>query len=178
MSTSKLNTQLLLQSITVLFLIAISIMAFSSLFTASAVTQGEPPCDNPEVTVALEAKNTKFNVTEIKVPKDTCIKIVLVNKDDIEHDITIDPHPDDGFDGINLDVGPLQTNSTTFRTPNKDVTYDFYCEIPGHRGQGMEGKFIVGKGNSSSAPGFEVSLSFIGIMGLAAVTLAMKQRKR
>ncbi|MHA1982884.1 MAG: hypothetical protein ACW967_00940 [Candidatus Hodarchaeales archaeon] len=109
-----------------LYLYAISIMglflmvgAFNGNNSSQAEHMTEFPtmeCDNPTaansfVVGAVESETeTLFNVTELRLPKNTCIKLTFVNPNDIEHDFTIliddhdDTTDDDDDPSTNIDV--------------------------------------------------------------------------
>lgn len=71
------------------------------------------------------------------------VRVTLYSGEGAAHDIS--------FEGFNAtsDVVVGQGSSVVLEfTPDKDGTYAYFCTIPGHRQAGMEGKFIVGTGNS------------------------------
>ncbi len=136
-------------------------------------------CDNPTFTVAVAAENTRYNVTEIRVPKNTCVQLIFENKDNVEHDISADPIEGE-FSGFAVHLLTAGVGNTTFQTPNKDVTYPVYCTIPGHREAGMEAKLIVGEGSqedTAGVPGFEVPAMFAALIAVS-LAVVVKSRKR
>lgn len=68
------------------------------------------------------------------------VRIVLVNGENMEHNIAIDELSVDS-DHV-LRAG--ETATVTF-TANREGSFDYYCAIPGHRQAGMEGTFQVGQ---------------------------------
>jgi len=76
------------------------------------------------------------------------VKVTLISGDGAAHNIR--------FDGANIQskdvVGPGNNVLLKF-TAGQEGTFAYYCNIPGHRQAGMEGKFIVGSGISTAANG-------------------------
>ena len=78
-------------------------------------------------------------------PGDT-VKVNLISAEGAEHNIF--------FEGPNAQSEDVigQGNSVTLEfTTSQEGTFAYYCNIPGHRQAGMEGKLIVGSGVSSMA---------------------------
>ena len=74
------------------------------------------------------------------------VKITLISGEGAAHNIAFDD-----FDALSDDVvGQGNSVVLEFR-PDKEGTFAYYCAIPGHRQAGMEGKFIVGSGNSTAS---------------------------
>jgi len=67
------------------------------------------------------------------------VEIVLKNGDGIQHNITV---PD--FNAKAQDVLQKDQESRIVFKADKEGTFPYYCDIPGHRQAGMEGKLIVG----------------------------------
>jgi nitrite reductase (NO-forming) len=74
------------------------------------------------------------------------VKVTLISGEGATHNIHVD--------GVNAQSEDVvgQGNSVVLEfSPDKDGTFAYYCNIPGHRQAGMEGKFIVGSGTSTAA---------------------------
>jgi nitrite reductase (NO-forming) len=74
------------------------------------------------------------------------VKVTLISGEGATHNIHVD--------GVNAQSEDVvgQGNSVVLEfSPDKDGTFAYYCNIPGHRQAGMEGKFIVGSGASTAA---------------------------
>lgn len=83
---------------------------------------------------------------DLKANADDTVKVTLISGEGAEHNIFFKD-----FDALSDNVVG-QGNSTVLEfTPNREGTFVYYCEIPGHRMAGMEGKFIVGSGVSTAA---------------------------
>jgi uncharacterized cupredoxin-like copper-binding protein len=109
--------------------------------------------DSGEVqTVTVATTGMAFDSNELKVIKGKPMKLVLQNKDTVEHDWTITTIPHSAKKGgghahgvkadVHVHTAVGKTESIQF-TPTKDGTYTFYCTVAGHRDAGMEGKLIV-----------------------------------
>lgn len=68
----------------------------------------------------------------------------LIGGDGLEHDLAIDEF------GVQSDkvVAPGAVTTVTFRA-DQAGTFDYYCTIPGHRQNGMEGRVRIGNGNGN-----------------------------
>jgi nitrite reductase (NO-forming) len=74
------------------------------------------------------------------------VRVTLFSGEGAVHNISFE-----GFDALSEDVVG-QGNSVVLEfTPDKEGTFAYICAIPGHRQAGMEGKFIVGSGNSTAS---------------------------
>ena len=74
------------------------------------------------------------------------VKVTLISGEGATHNIHVD--------GVNAQSEDVigQGNSVVLEfSPDNDGTFAYYCNIPGHRQAGMEGKFIVGAGTSTAA---------------------------
>ena len=89
--------------------------------------------------ITVEARDTAFNVESI-VTAPGALEVTLVEEGNLEHTFVVeDP------EGERLDP-KLAVNGDPEATGSFDLTageYVFYCDIPGHRGQGMEGTITV-----------------------------------
>jgi len=89
-------------------------------------------------------------------PGDT-VKVTLISGEGAVHNIVFDV-----FNTRSADVVG-QGNSVVMEfTPDQEGTFAYFCDIPGHREAGMEGKFIVGSGVSSAASGASDSYTSSG----------------
>ena len=83
---------------------------------------------------------------DLKANVSDTVKVTLISGEGAQHNIF--------FEGANAQskdvVGPGNSVTLEF-TPNQDGTFAYYCDIPGHRQAGMEGKFIVGSGVATAA---------------------------
>lgn len=108
----------------------------------------------PVETIEVTAGNMAFNTQEIKLEKGKTYKLVLNNRDALEHDLSVETmplknvkagHSDHGAGNkaalhVHADAG--KTESVQF-TPTEAGTYTFFCTVSGHKEAGMTGKIIV-----------------------------------
>jgi plastocyanin len=96
--------------------------------------------ENPTPTVpgareiAITARNFRFDPSEIRVRAGEPVTIVLTSEGSL-HDFTLG----DGAH-VSADAGKTARGGLKVDAPG---THTFYCTVPGHRSQGMEGKLIV-----------------------------------
>ncbi len=86
--------------------------------------------------VALTASEWEFMPVSITVRKGEPVTLVLVNDGIIEHDVEIAAF------GLHLHTPPGGSLKGSF-VPDKAGTFEFACEIPGHRAAGMVGQIVV-----------------------------------
>ncbi|MCH8907620.1 MAG: cupredoxin domain-containing protein [Candidatus Heimdallarchaeota archaeon] len=160
------------------------ILIVSMVYLTSAPVQvaSLETCNTPTETVTITSPliENRFDKTEIAFSKNTCVELIFVNDQPestlTPHDFVVDSA--DGLTGgINLKPAGGGTESITFMTPDKDITYEFYCAVPTHREIGMEGELIIGAGSSTEDdnPGFGLMLSFIA---LSAMLVTLLRRRR
>jgi plastocyanin len=90
--------------------------------------------------VTIETPDTKFNVKTINTtPGD--LEITLVEKSNIEHTLVVEDADGTTVGGKLAVSGSGDTDTGTY--PLEAGEYVFFCDIPGHRGQGMEGTIVV-----------------------------------
>jgi plastocyanin len=82
------------------------------------------------------AQDIAFEPTEITVPAGA-VEITLTNKGAILHSLVVDGVP--GFKKLEAGEGATATGTLDARPG----TYAYYCDQPGHRAAGMEGKLTV-----------------------------------
>jgi len=94
--------------------------------------------DIPEGAIVVDTTNQlEFRPDAISAPAGS-ITIALENDGSIEHSFVIEDLEDD----LRLFVsGSGDTDSGTIDLETGD--YTFYCDVPGHRGAGMEGSLTV-----------------------------------
>ena len=94
------------------------------------------PAGGGAASVTIEAHDVFFNVTKIKAPAGK-LDIHYVEKGSQQHTLAIDSVKD-----FKLEVGP-GTSSDDGTVTLQPGSYTYYCTIPGHRAQGMQGTITV-----------------------------------
>jgi plastocyanin len=95
--------------------------------------------DTPEGAIVVDAEDSlRFSPDEIDAPAGEIV-LALQNAGSLPHTLVIEDHEDE----LELSVagsGAEDSGSITLEAGE----YVFYCDIPGHRGGGMEGTLTVG----------------------------------
>jgi uncharacterized cupredoxin-like copper-binding protein/mono/diheme cytochrome c family protein len=82
----------------------------------------------------VESHDIFFTPTEIDIPSDTEVTILLPNLGASPHNFSID-----ALD-ISVDIAPGETKEVTITAPEGE--YQYYCNVPGHKEAGMVGTLI------------------------------------
>jgi plastocyanin len=85
--------------------------------------------------VTVESYDIYFEPTELSIPADTDVMVQLPNAGVTLHNFSIDEL------GISVDIAPGATEETVINAPAG--TYEFYCNVPGHKPAGMLGTLTV-----------------------------------
>ena len=80
-----------------------------------------------------------FGANLITIPADTDVKFVLPNEGAALHTFVINDqeNPDVENLDIKVEVNPGESGETTINAPAG--TYNFWCDVPGHKAAGMWG---------------------------------------
>lgn len=89
--------------------------------------------------------------------------------------------PNDGAEWLSGDpLKPGESGDLLVTFPDSDVTFEIWCDVPGHYGAGMKGTLTVGAGSGIAEgpkpllPGFEPGFL---LLGLAGVGFALARRR-
>jgi uncharacterized cupredoxin-like copper-binding protein len=98
-------------------------------------------------TIQISEKEYSLTPSKITVAKTGTYELKATNEGTITHALEIEGN------GVEEKTGDVATGSTATLRMNlsNDGSYEIYCPIDGHRGQGMAGTLAVG--NSSSSGG-------------------------
>ncbi|MBA2598015.1 MAG: cupredoxin domain-containing protein [Chloroflexia bacterium] len=100
---------------------------------AAQQAAGETPA--PATAQNVTSFDIYFEPKEITIPSDTDVPFTLPNDGAAAHNFSIDEL------GINVDIAAGATGETVINAPAG--TYEYYCNIPGHKEAGMIGTLIV-----------------------------------
>lgn len=105
--------------------------------TATADAGAEGAAAGAETGTALEvvSYDIYFEPTELVIAANTDVTVSLPNDGVTLHNFAIDEL------GIDVDINPGETQQTTINAPAG--TYEFYCNVPGHKAAGMVGTLTV-----------------------------------
>jgi uncharacterized cupredoxin-like copper-binding protein len=101
---------------------------------APAAEEGAGAASAEPVTVA--SYDIYFEPKEISIPADTDVTVSLPNDGVTLHNFAIDAL------GIDVDIEPGATQEVVINAPAG--TYEYYCNVPGHKAAGMVGTLTVG----------------------------------
>lgn len=87
----------------------------------------------------------------LQVPEGAVVQITLVNGDGALHDVVF---PD--FGAASEQISTKGASSTTVFKADKAGEWAYFCSVPGHRQAGMEGKLIVGEGQTVEETGADI----------------------
>jgi plastocyanin len=103
----------------------------------AAEEPAEEPADAADapLTTTVVSHDIYFEPTEVTIGADTDITFILPNEGAAPHNFAIDELE------IDVDIAPGATEEVVINAPAG--TYEFYCNVPGHREAGMVGTLIV-----------------------------------
>lgn len=104
---------------------------------------------------------------EIKGPNPgDVIALTVKNTGNTVHNLTIEGHPNGSVPQL---LSPGDERTVTFNVP-KVGKFAYWCDVPGHRQQGMEGQLVVGKFptgvSAAPGPGTGMVLAALGVIAL------------
>lgn len=103
--------------------------------TTPTVTTPSESAPVKELTV--EGTEFAYNVKTITVTPGQKIKITLMNKGSMIHDLDIDGVVDSPI------IAAGEQEVIEFTAPAKAGSYEYYCSVGSHRQQGMKGQLVV-----------------------------------
>ena len=114
-----------------LILVAVSVAALLH----SCGDDSSSPTQPKNGVVRLEAKTFRFTPNDVLLRPGESAVFEITSRD-VGHTFTIDE--------LGLDSAiPAGQTITVELTPTAEKTFTFYCAVPGHREQGMEGVVVV-----------------------------------
>jgi plastocyanin len=110
---------------------------------SSSTSVGDEPVQH-----AIQISEKEYSLTPgtVTVPKTGTYDFRVTNNGTIAHALEIEGN------GVEEKTGDIQPGaSATLRAAlTKDGSYDLYCPIDGHRGQGMKGTVTMGSGSGGT----------------------------
>ena len=89
------------------------------------------------VTVTVNATEFKFDPATINAAPGQSIKLTVKNTGSVQHTFVLSQA------NVKLTIDPGKSVDQTFNAPAQAGTYQFECDIPGHKEAGMVGQLIV-----------------------------------
>lgn len=109
----------------------------------SAAPQQSGPLDVESLTndtVKLGIVAGSFTPNSFKVKAGKTVIVSLTSNDSFTHSFHFS---DASLKALAIGVGPGETRAITFNAPNTKGSYQFFCDLPGHRDRGEVGTMIV-----------------------------------
>lgn len=97
----------------------------------------------------IESHDIFFQPKEIEIPANQDVKILLPNLGASAHDFSIDAL------NITVSLPPGETKEVTINAA--PGTYEFYCNVPGHKEAGMVGTLVVREVSAADAAAVEAN---------------------
>lgn len=129
---------------------AAAVPAFALIAAPAGIAQDASPEASPEGSpeatpgaggdeVEIGSYDIYFDPSEVTIPADTDVTILLPNHGVTLHSFVINDKNNDDlpFDPINIDIAAGEEEETTINAPAGK--YYFFCDIPGHEAAGMHG---------------------------------------
>ena len=120
------------RTIVLLAVVALATIALSACGGGAAGGSSAPAPLN----VTITATEFKYDPTTINAAPGQTINITLKNTGSVDHTFVFAPA------NFKMTVAPGKSDTKTFTSPAAG-TYDFLCDIAGHKEAGMTGKLIV-----------------------------------
>lgn len=89
------------------------------------------------VNVTVTASEFKFDPATINAAPGQTINLTLKNTGSVDHTFVFAPS------NFKMTVAAGKSDTKTFTAPTAPGTYDFTCDVAGHKEAGMAGKLIV-----------------------------------
>jgi uncharacterized cupredoxin-like copper-binding protein len=120
------------KQLTVAAILALAVVA-SLLLTACGGGSSAPA----SLVVNLKAEDIKYDTTSLTAKVGQPVTVNIQNAGGLEHSFVIDQF------SVKLDhIQAGQAGTITF-TPTTAGTYEYYCDVPGHKDAGMKGTLTV-----------------------------------
>jgi plastocyanin len=124
-------------------LVPLTLVAASSLVLLGACGGDDGGGETVTATdgrVTVEAEDTAFDVDEISAAPGT-LEVTLVERGNLDHTFLVEDDEGDLLDGKLTVTNDEEEDVGTFELEAGE--YEYFCDIPGHRQQGMEGRLVV-----------------------------------
>ena len=109
--------------------------------SSPAATPSDNACATPEsggavTAIEIDAFDLGFKPNAITIPANTDVTVTFKNTGFLPHDFSID--------ALSISTGSINGGQETSVTINASAgTYQFYCNVPGHKDAGMVGVLTV-----------------------------------
>lgn len=121
---------------TIVLLAAVALVAIA-LSACGGGAAGSSTGGSGPVNVTLTANEFKFDPATINAAPGQTINVTLTNKGSVDHTFVFAPA------NFKMTVAAGKSDTKSFTAPTAPGTYNFDCDIAGHKEAGMVGKLVV-----------------------------------
>lgn len=121
---------------TIFFIIAIALVAMA-LAACGGGAAGNSSGGSSPLSVTITATEFKYDPNVINATPGQTINVTLKNVGSVDHTFVFAPA------NFKMTVSPGKSDTKSFTAPSAPGTYDFVCDVAGHKEAGMDGKLIV-----------------------------------
>jgi plastocyanin len=116
---------------------------YGSSSTSGGTTLAQPaPPKGPTGSVKVTEVDFRLKPASIRVDRPATVTIHLRNRGKTDHALAVEgPHGETET----APIGPRESATMTVKL-DKAGTYEWYCPVDDHKGKGMKGQIVVGKG--------------------------------
>lgn len=120
------------RTIVLLAMVALAAIALSACGGGAAPSSGSTPLN-----ITINATEFKYDPATINAAPGQTINITLKNTGSVDHTFVFAPA------NFKMTVSAGKSDTKTFTAPAAAGSYDFNCDVAGHKEAGMTGKLIV-----------------------------------
>ena len=120
-----------------LILFAAMVLVAIALAACGGGAAGTSSGGSSPLNVTLTATEFKYDPNTINAAPGQTINITLKNTGSVDHTFVFTPA------NFKMTVSPGKSDTKTFTAPTAPGSYDFLCDVAGHKEAGMTGKLVV-----------------------------------
>lgn len=105
-------------------------------YQSSPITEKDVPSTAIKITVSVEG----FSPNAFTVTPKQKVTLAITSGDEQTH---VFKFSDESLSDVAVGLGPKETRAIEFFAPEKSGSYEFYCDVPGHKGRGETGVMTV-----------------------------------
>jgi len=96
--------------------------------------------DVPSTAIKLSVSAEGFSPDTFTVTSKQKVTLAITSGDEQTH---VFKFSDESLSDVAVGLGPKETRTIEFFAPEKPGSYEFYCDVPGHKGRGETGTMTV-----------------------------------
>ncbi len=122
---------------TIILIAAVALTAIALSACGGGATGGTASGSGSPLNVTVTATEFKFDPATINAAPGQTINVTLKNTGSVDHTFVFAPA------NFKMTVAAGKSDTKSFTAPAAAGTYDFDCDIAGHKEAGMVGKLVV-----------------------------------